>query len=91
MNVPENEAQENSEKVWQIISDSCGYGFNSAHAYCMALDSLYNAWQKANYPYEFYEVLLQTFSDKGKKDKVAELKKEMSRGFGISEGQYILT
>lgn len=87
-NVPENEAQENSEKVWQIISDSCGYGFNSAHAYCMALDSLYNAWQKANYPYEFYEVLLQTFSDKGKKDKVAELKKEMSRGFGISEGQY---
>lgn len=87
-NVPENEAQENSEKVWQIISDSCGYGFNSAHAYCMALDSLYNAWQKANYPYEFYEVLLQTYSDKGKKDKVAELKKEMSRGFGISEGKY---
>lgn len=88
-NVSEVEAQENSEKVWQIISDSCGYGFNSAHAYCMALDSLYNAWQKANYPYEFYEVLLQTFSDKGKKDKVAELKKEMSRGFGIAEGQYI--
>lgn len=86
--VPEAEAQENSEKVWQIISDSCGYGFNSAHAYCMALDSLYNAWQKANYPYEFYEVLLQVFSDKGKKDKVAELKQEMFRGFGISEGKF---
>lgn len=86
--VSEAEAQENSEKVWQIISDSCGYGFNSAHAYCMALDSLYNAWQKANYPYEFYEVLLQVFSDKGKKDKVAELKQEMFRGFGISEGKF---
>ncbi len=86
--VPEAEAQENSEKVWQIISDSCGYGFNSAHAYCMALDSLYNAWQKANYPYEFYEVLLQVFSDKGKKDKVAELKQEMFRGFRISEGKF---
>lgn len=86
--VPEAEAQGNSEKVWQIISDSCGYGFNSAHAYCMALDSLYNAWQKANYPYEFYEVLLQVFSDKGKKDKVAELKQEMFRGFGISEGKF---
>lgn len=61
---------------------------NSAHAYCMALDSLYNAWQKANYPYEFYEVLLQVFSDKGKKDKVAELKQEMFRGFGISEGKF---
>ena len=87
-NVADAEAQEMSEKVWQIISDSCGYGFNSAHAYCMALDSLYQAWQKANYPYEFYEVLLQTFSDKGKKDKVAELKKEMSKGFDIFEGQY---
>ena len=87
--VSEAEAQENSEKVWQIISDSCGYGFNSAHAYCMALDSLYDAWQKANYPYEFYEVLLQVFSDKGKKDKVAELKREMFQGFGISEEKYI--
>lgn len=61
---------------------------NSSHAYCMGLDSLYQAWQKAHYPYEFYEVLLQVFSDKGKKDKVAELKKEMLRGFGISEGDY---
>lgn len=81
-------AEEDSAKVWQIISDSCGYGFNSAHAYCMALDSLYNAYLKAHYPYEFYEVLLQTYSDKGKKDKVAELKQEMSKAFGIKEGNY---
>lgn len=81
-------AEEDSTKVWQIISDSCGYGFNSAHAYCMALDSLYNAYLKAHYPYEFYEVLLQTYSDKGKKDKVAELKQEMSKAFGIKEGDY---
>lgn len=83
-----DKAEEDSAKVWQIISDSCGYGFNSAHAYCMALDSLYNAYLKANYPYEFYEVLLQTYSDKGKKDKVAELKQEMNRAFGIQEGDY---
>lgn len=86
-NVAESEAKETSEKVWQIINDSSSYSFNSSHAYCMALDSLYNAWQKAHYPYEFYEVLLQTFSDKGKKDKVAELKKEMLN-FGIEEGRY---
>lgn len=85
--VAENEAQEMSEKVWQIISDSCGYGFNSSHAYCMALDSLYQAWQKAHYPYEFYEVMLQHYSDKGNKDKVAILKKEMQQGFGIQEGK----
>lgn len=83
-----DEALETSEKIWKIIDDSTSYSFNSSHAYCMALDSLYGAWQKANYPYEFYEVLLQTFSEKGKKDKVVELKKEMYVGFGIEEGDY---
>lgn len=86
--IPADKAEEDSARVWQIISDSCGYGFNSAHAYCMALDSLYNAYLKAHYPYEFYEVLLQTYSDKGKKDKVAGLKQEMSKAFGIKEGEY---
>ena len=75
-----------ANKVWQIIEDNCGYGFNSSHALCMAYDSLYNAWQKANHPYEFYEVLLQHFSKKGKKDKVAILKQEMKEAFGIEEG-----
>lgn len=86
--VEPDKAEEMSREVWQIIDDSCGYGFNSAHAYCMALDSLYCAWLKAHYPYEFYEVLLQVFSDKGKKDKVQALKQEMRVAFGIEEGEY---
>lgn len=86
--VEPDKAEEMSKQVWQIIDDSCGYGFNSAHAYCMALDSLYCAWLKAHYPYEFYEVLLQVFSDKGKKDKVQALKQEMRTAFGIEEGEY---
>mgnify|MGYP001543296963 FL=1 len=86
--VDEITAMEMSNKVWQIISDSCGYGFNSAHAYCMALDSLYCAYLKAHYPYEFYEVLLQHYSDKGNKDKVMLLKQEMREGFKIEEGKY---
>ena len=86
--IEKTKAQEMSEKVWQIINDSCGYGFNSAHAFCMALDSLYNAWQKANYPYEFYEVMLQHYSDKGNKNKVALIKKEMKAAYGIEEGAY---
>ena len=81
----QEDAQKNAEDVWVIINDNCGYGFNSAHAYCMALDSLYQAWQKANYPYEFYEVLLQHYSDKGNKDKVVALKNEMRAAFGIEE------
>ena len=86
--IDEQKAEEMSAQVWQIIDDSCGYGFNSSHAYCMALDSLYCAWLKAHYPYEFYEVLLQVYSDKGKKDKVQALKQEMRVAFGIEEGDY---
>ena len=89
-NLDPETAQDYAERVWVIINDNCGYGFNSAHAYCMALDSLYQAWQKAHYPYEFYEVLLQHYSDKGNKDKVSELKKEMKVGFNIREGEYKL-
>ena len=87
-NIAEDQAEEMSARVWQIIDDSCGYGFNSAHAYCMAIDSLYCAYLKTHYPYEFYEVLLQVFSDKGKKDKVQALKQEMKVAFGIKEGEY---
>jgi DNA polymerase III alpha subunit len=86
--IEEDKAAEMSARVWQIIDDSCGYGFNSAHAYCMAIDSLYCAYLKAHYTYEFYEVLLQVFSDKGKKDKVQALKQEMLTAFGIREGEY---
>ena len=84
---PEGKTEESvAEEVWKIIDDSTSYSFNSSHALCMAYDSLYNAWQKAIYPYEFYEVLLQHFTEKGKKDKVALLKQEMKNGFGIKEG-----
>lgn len=84
---PEGKTEESvAEEVWKIIDDSTSYSFNSSHALCMAYDSLYNAWQKATYPYEFYEVLLQHFTEKGKKDKVALLKQEMKNGFGIKEG-----
>ena len=71
-----------------FISESGLVTSNSAHAYCMALDSLYCAYLKAHHPYEFYEVFLQVYSNKGKKDKVAILKQEMLKGFGIKEGQY---
>lgn len=87
-NISDEVAQKNAEAVWVIINDNCGYGFNSAHAYSMALDSLYQAWQKAHHPYEFYEVLLQHYADKGNKEKVAALKVEMKKAFNIKEGSY---
>lgn len=84
--VHEDEAIKMCEKVWQIIEDSSGYGFNASHAYSYALDSVYCAYLKSHYPFEFYEVMLQTYSDKGNKDKVAKLKQEMKIGFNITEG-----
>lgn len=87
-NIDEVAADEYSMNVWQIINDNVSYSFNSSHAYSVALDSLYQAWQKANYPYEFYETLLQHYSDKGNKSKVVALKREMKIAFGIQEGEY---
>lgn len=81
-------ADEYSAMVWQVINDNVSYSFNSSHAYSVALDSLYQAWQKANYPFEFYETLLQHYSDKGDKDKVAALRTEMKIAFKIKEGTY---
>lgn len=75
-----------SAEIWQIISDATAYSFNASHSCCMAYDSLYNAWQKSTHPFEFYEVCLQHFSNKGKKEKVSALKAEMLRGFNIHEG-----
>lgn len=87
-NLSEDKAESTSEEVWTIVDDNSKYSFNSAHAYCVACDSLYQAWQKAHYPYEFYEVLLNHYSEKGNKDKVLKLKQEMRKAFGIKEGTY---
>lgn len=72
-----NKATEMAEKVWRVVEDSAAYGFNSAHAYCMAIDSVTLAWLKAHYPLEFYKVALQRYTKKGDKDKVTALKAEM--------------
>ena len=79
----EEEADELTNKLWQIIEDSASYSFNASHSYCVALDSLYEAWLKANHPLEFYEVALNLYEQKGDKDKVAALKEEAEKYFDI--------
>ena len=76
-------ASNTSDKVWTIISDACGYGFNSSHSTAVALDSLYTAWAKAHYPYETYVSLLTNYADKKDKDRIAKAKTEMYKAFGI--------
>lgn len=82
----ENVANDLAEKVWHIVEDNANYSFNSAHAYCMAIDSVTIAYLKAHYPLEFYKCVLQRFSNKGEKDKVSLIKQEaIKRGIVIKE------
>lgn len=85
----DNKAHELADKVWTIIENSAAYGFNSAHAYCMAIDSVTIAYLKAHYPLEFYKCVLQRFTDKSEKDKVALIKQEMlKRGYKLKDIQF---
>jgi DNA polymerase III alpha subunit len=78
--------EETADEIWHIVLAFAGYGFNSSHSYCMALDSLNQAYLKAHYPLEFYETMLRRYTDKGNKDKVKALKEEM-KYFDIKLGE----
>lgn len=81
--IKREKAEEIANKVWQIIEDSSRYSFNASHAYCVALDSLYGAWLKVNYPLEFYEVYLNILNEKGDKDRLNKFKAEAEHYFRI--------
>lgn len=81
-------SEEGFQKTWEIVEAFAKYAFNASHAYSYAYDSIYGAYLKAHYPYEFYSVMMQHYSEKGEKDKVADYKKEMEKFFGIKEGEY---
>ncbi len=79
----EQQAKDLSDKVWQILEDSSQYSFNASHSYCMAIDSLYGAYLKAKYPYEFYETFLRILQEKGEKDRMNAVKAEAENYFKI--------
>ena len=89
-NATEEEALDVVDKVWTIINDAASYMFCAAHAFSMACDSLYAAWLKAHYPYEFYTTLLKLYTEKGNKEKIALISNEMDRYLGIkvTAGQF---
>lgn len=78
----------NFEPVYKVIKDSARYSFNAPHALSMANDSLYEAWMKAHYPSNFYEVTLNHYQEKGDKNKVTDLLKEATSLFGYTMGTY---
>lgn len=87
-------SEENALRVWKILEDSVGYGFNSSHAYSVALDSVYGAYLKAKYPLEYYSVVLNIYQ--ANTSQTARIMKELdyfdinveSIKYGKSRGVY---
>lgn len=79
---------DNFKNVWNVIEDSARYAFNSPHAYSMGGDSAYQAWFKAHYTKTFYEVAINHYQEKNKKDKIDALVKEAIKFWGYKLGDY---
>lgn len=79
---------DNFNNVWNVIEDSARYAFNSPHAYSMGGDSCYQAWFKAHHTKTFYEVAINHYQSKGKKDKIDALVKEAIKFYGYKLGSY---
>jgi DNA polymerase III alpha subunit len=75
----EDLAEKTAQDVWTVIQASASYLFNASHAYAMCLDSLYGAYLKLHYPYEFYTTMLKLYSNKGNKEKISQIIQEMKR------------
>ena len=67
-------------ETWTMIQSCISYGFAAPHALAVAIDSLYGAYLKANYPLEYYTVCLNNYADDENKTK--KLTEELST-FGI--------
>lgn len=70
----------NFEPTWKVVQSSAKYLFNSSHALCVAYDSLYGAYLKAKYPFDYFTSALNCFYDDQK--KVIEIEAEL-RYFNI--------
>lgn len=80
-------SEEGFDRIFKVVELSGAYIFNASHAYCVGGDGAEIAYCKANYPYETYEVCLNWFDEKQKKDKVSALQQEMDIAFGIKVGE----
>lgn len=87
-NLTSDAIKEYCDKIWGILNDSASYSFNASHSLAYTYDSLYCAYLKSHYPFEFYSVILTLYSEKGEKDRVRAITREMEDAFGIKLGVY---
>lgn len=56
-------SEENFEETWQVVEDASRYSFNASHSLSYAYDSIYCAYLKSHYPFEYYAEALNMYSD----------------------------
>lgn len=61
---------------WQVVENNAEYSFNASHSISVAIDSLYGAYLKANYPLEYYKVVLDKY--RNDLDRTTKLVNELS-------------
>ena len=66
---------EGFEETWQVVEDAAAYSFNASHSLSYAYDSLYVAYLKSHYPFEYYSVALNLY--KGDIDRTTRLVEEL--------------
>ena len=85
---------EHFDTTWQMVQGCMSYGFAAPHALATAIDSLYGAWLKVNYPIEYYTTVFGYYE--GDMERTNKLTEELnyfgiklkSVQFGRSSGKY---
>src|SRR6202044_1341673 len=70
-----------AEKIFDLMAEFAGYGFNKSHACAYALLAFQTAWLKSHYPVEFVAAMLT--SETGNIEKVVKYINE-ARSMGIT-------
>jgi DNA polymerase-3 subunit alpha len=64
-----------AEKVFDLVVQFGGYGFNKSHAWAYAVMGYWCAWFKVNYPIEFMTAVLSTVDKKRIPEFIAEARR----------------
>ncbi|MGH9736722.1 MAG: DNA polymerase III subunit alpha [Candidatus Acidiferrales bacterium] len=73
--------KDKAERIFDLMAEFAGYGFNKSHSCAYALLAYDTAWLKVHYPVEFMAAMLT--SETGNTEKVVKYINE-SRGMGIT-------
>ena len=69
--------REDSDKIFDLMANFAGYGFNKAHTIAYGLVSYQTAYLKAHFPLEFLAASMTM--DRGVSDKILKFKRELER------------